>query len=56
MRTDEANHILGLRVNVWTSIVVFLGGVVLFRWTGRRRLRAGPAGVPQAPTTSQDVK
>jgi prolipoprotein diacylglyceryl transferase len=56
MRTDEANHLLGLRVNVWTSIVVFLGGVVLFRWAGRAHPREGPAGVPQAPTTSQDVK
>jgi prolipoprotein diacylglyceryltransferase len=56
MRTDEANHLLGLRVNVWTSIVVFLGGVVLFRWAGRAHPREGLAGVPQAPTRSQDVK
>ena len=27
MRSDEANRILGLRVNVWTSVVVFLLGV-----------------------------
>lgn len=30
MRTDDANHILGLRVNVWTSILVFLLGAWLF--------------------------
>jgi prolipoprotein diacylglyceryl transferase len=36
MRSDEANHILGLRVNVWTSMVVFVLGVVLF-WTARNR-------------------
>ncbi|MBO1766289.1 prolipoprotein diacylglyceryl transferase [Allobranchiibius sp. GilTou38] len=35
MRTDPANHILGLRVNVWVCILVFLGGLALFLWTGR---------------------
>jgi prolipoprotein diacylglyceryl transferase len=36
MRSDEANHLLGLRVNVWTSIVVFLIGVFIV-WSARRR-------------------
>jgi prolipoprotein diacylglyceryl transferase len=30
MRTDEANHILGLRLNVWTAIIVFAGGLIYF--------------------------
>lgn len=30
LRTDHANHILGLRLNDWTSIVVFLGALVWF--------------------------
>jgi prolipoprotein diacylglyceryl transferase len=30
LRTDHANHLLGLRLNDWTSIVVFLGGLVWF--------------------------
>ncbi len=30
LRHDHANHILGLRLNDWTSIVVFLIGVGLF--------------------------
>jgi prolipoprotein diacylglyceryl transferase len=30
LRTDHANHILGLRLNDWTSIIVFLGGLVWF--------------------------
>jgi prolipoprotein diacylglyceryl transferase len=30
LRTDHANHILGLRLNDWTSIVVFLGGLIWF--------------------------
>jgi prolipoprotein diacylglyceryltransferase len=37
LRHDHANHILGLRLNDWTSIVVFLLGVVMFVW--RRRTR-----------------
>jgi prolipoprotein diacylglyceryl transferase len=36
MRSDFANHILGLRVNIWTSIVVFLLGVGIFVVCGRR--------------------
>ncbi len=36
MRTDDANHILGLRVNSWVSVLVFLLGVGLFVWYGRR--------------------
>ena len=26
LRVDDAHHVLGLRLNDWTSIVVFLGG------------------------------
>ena len=36
MRTDPANHILGVRVNVWVCILVFIGGVAIFVWAGRR--------------------
>jgi hypothetical protein len=30
LRTDPANHLLGLRLNDWTSLFVFLGGLVWF--------------------------
>ncbi|MEO9137890.1 MAG: prolipoprotein diacylglyceryl transferase [Jatrophihabitans sp.] len=30
LRTDHANDIFGVRLNVWTSIVVFLGGLAWF--------------------------
>ena len=30
LRTDHANHILGVRLNVWTSIIVFLLGLAYF--------------------------
>jgi phosphatidylglycerol---prolipoprotein diacylglyceryl transferase len=43
MRTDEANRILGLRLNVWTSVIVFVGGLVLFVWAGRRAGQEPPA-------------
>ena len=30
LRTDHANHVLGLRLNDWTSLLVFAGGLVWF--------------------------
>jgi prolipoprotein diacylglyceryl transferase len=30
MRTDEANHIAGVRVNVWVAVLVFLGALAYF--------------------------
>ncbi len=30
LRTDHANHILGLRLNIWTSIIVFAGALAWF--------------------------
>lgn len=64
MRSDDATHILGMRLNNWTSIVVFLAALAYFlRTTGRREhLVAGPDGrlvvveerpdgsVPELPT------
>jgi prolipoprotein diacylglyceryl transferase len=57
MRSDEANHILGLRVNVWTSALVFLLGVAIV-WLSRRRAAAIPeAGrEPAAPSASQNTE
>jgi prolipoprotein diacylglyceryl transferase len=37
LRIDEANHILGLRLNVWTSILVFLAALGFFIWSARKR-------------------
>ncbi|WP_431904725.1 prolipoprotein diacylglyceryl transferase [Micromonospora carbonacea] len=58
MRTDEANHILGLRLNVWTAALVFVGALVYFlRVRGPREYLVplgGPAPAP-APTTGGDV-
>ncbi len=37
MRTDPANVILGQRLNVWTSMLVFFLGVAIVWWAARRR-------------------
>jgi hypothetical protein len=57
MRTDTANHILGLRVNVWTSILLFLAAVVYYVLAAKRGPREAPellvskdaAVTPEAP-------
>ncbi|MFE6970078.1 prolipoprotein diacylglyceryl transferase [Isoptericola sp. NPDC057653] len=36
LRIDTAEHVLGLRLNVWTSIIVGLGALIAFYVIGRR--------------------
>ncbi len=59
MRTDEANHILGLRLNVWTAGLVFLGALIYFlRVRGPREFLIpldAPAAVPAADGAGSDV-
>ncbi|PXY25048.1 prolipoprotein diacylglyceryl transferase [Prauserella sp. PE36] len=43
MRTDQANEILGLRVNVWTSMVLFAGAVAYFVYARKLGPREDPA-------------
>lgn len=38
LRVDEAHHVLGLRLNVWTSVLIFLLGLVGYVMTSRRHL------------------
>lgn len=57
MRTDAANRILGLRVNVWVSILVFLLGVALFVTFGRRRqAEATPPEPAEQHSLSQNAE
>ncbi|MBB5851483.1 prolipoprotein diacylglyceryl transferase [Amycolatopsis umgeniensis] len=42
MRTDTANHILGLRVNVWTSILLFAAAIAYFVVAAKRGPREAP--------------
>ncbi len=37
LRIDEAHHLFGLRLNDWTSLLVFLGGVTYLVVSSRRR-------------------
>jgi prolipoprotein diacylglyceryltransferase len=32
LRVDHANHFLGLRLNDWTSLVVFVGALAVLLW------------------------
>ncbi|MEU1589509.1 prolipoprotein diacylglyceryl transferase [Micromonospora sp. NPDC005710] len=55
MRTDEANQILGVRLNVWTAALVFLGALIYFvRVRGPRDylIPLGPAGATTPPPAS----
>lgn len=48
LRIDTAEMVLGLRLNVWTSILVLVGGTLAYIWAGRRTL---PEGEPVALAT-----
>lgn len=44
LRVDHANHILGLRLNDWISLIVFLSAAAVLYW--RRRPADDPAVTP----------
>lgn len=50
LRIDPANVILGLRVNTWTTMFVFVGGSVLFWWGTRRAQAAADAEATETTT------
>jgi prolipoprotein diacylglyceryl transferase len=58
LRVDDVNHILGLRLNVWTSIIVFLTAVacmIATRGPGRPDPDAPPTSTaPAKPTPAGD--
>ena len=62
LRNDHANHILGLRLNNWTAIIVFLGRAGLVPAARRvprrtRDARRTPAARTRtAPTTPTDER
>jgi len=56
LRTDHANHVLGLRLNDWTSLLVFLGGLAWFLRHGgfRAEREASPyRDGPDEPSTDE---
>jgi prolipoprotein diacylglyceryl transferase len=59
MRTDQANHLFGVRINVWVSILVFLGGAVYFFLARSRGEREDPTllrGKDAPPLDTDDDK
>jgi len=52
MRTDDATHVLGLRVNTWVSLLVFLGAVVYFVVAKGR----GPREEPERLRSDSDAR
>ncbi|MDP9845046.1 prolipoprotein diacylglyceryl transferase [Streptosporangium lutulentum] len=56
LRVDTAHHILGLRLNQWTSIVVFIGAMIYF-WYARNKTNDEPVGATPEPTLgSPDIE
>jgi prolipoprotein diacylglyceryl transferase len=56
MRVDEAHHFLGLRLNEWTSIVVFLLAVIYFVLSARLRPGREEVVEPEAPDGPDEPK
>jgi prolipoprotein diacylglyceryl transferase len=54
VRIDPANTFLGLRINVWTSIIVGLGALVAFVVVGRRHPGRETTTLLAAGTTAED--
>jgi prolipoprotein diacylglyceryl transferase len=50
LRIDTANHFLGLRLNDWTSIVVFIGALTYFVLSAKRRPGREVINRGEAPT------
>jgi prolipoprotein diacylglyceryltransferase len=51
LRVDEAHRYLGLRLNDWTSIIVFVVSIAVLATRGRARPGTGRAGDAVAPRT-----
>ncbi|UQI44116.1 prolipoprotein diacylglyceryl transferase [Streptomyces sp. HU2014] len=60
LRVDDAHHVLGLRLNGWTSIVVFIGAVVYMVLSAKRRpgreAVVEPAAAEDAGKTPEPAK
>lgn len=60
LRVDHADHILGLRLNDWTSLIIFLAAVVYLQRGPRpspesAASRVSMGDAPQQPLTAGDV-
>ena len=55
LRIDEAEMVLGLRLNVWTSIIVGVGALIAFILVGRRHPGRDESVLVAPPSTATDV-
>jgi prolipoprotein diacylglyceryl transferase len=55
LRVDPANDFLGMRLNNWTSILVFLAALAYFVWAGRRMDSFSSAVVPHGHDAGTQV-
>jgi hypothetical protein len=55
LRVDPANDFFGLRLNNWTSILVFAGALAYFVWAGRRLDSFSTAVVPHGADAGTQV-
>ena len=55
LRIDLANHILGLRLNVWTAMIVGVGALVAFVVVGRRHPGRDTTLLLEPPTVQEDL-
>jgi len=55
LRTDAANHVLRLRLNVWTSVIVFAGSAFAFWRLGARGRTADKPGTGAPPLDEPSV-
>lgn len=57
LRIDEANHFLGLRLNGWTAIVLFVGAVAYLVIVGRKRPgREAPDSIDPAANAEDEAE
>jgi prolipoprotein diacylglyceryl transferase len=55
LRIDPAHHVLGLRINAWVSIGVFLAGLAWFLWLGRHATQQRRPGDPPCDVAGNPV-
>ncbi|GLZ03687.1 prolipoprotein diacylglyceryl transferase 1 [Actinomadura sp. NBRC 104412] len=53
LRIDDAHHVLGMRLNNWTALLVFIGAVAYLYWA---RGKTGPEQVGAAPETGPETE
>lgn len=53
LRIDTVNYVLGLRLNLWTSLIVFTTAAVYFGWAGRRQISDHADPVEVSPANGQ---